>query len=326
MSHERALYDRVQHDFPLVERPYAQVGAALSYDEREIIELFARDLEAGRISRIGAVFAPNVIGASTLAALAAPAARLDTVAEQVSAYPEVSHNYARDGHHYNLWFVVGARDHEALAAVLAAITVETGLPVLDLPLAREFHIDLGFALSASAARPRRRDLAKKPARQTLDDTEWRLVAALEDGLQLTPRPYHALADYCGLTYDDVIARLAQWQRDGVIRRFGVVLQHRRFGFTHNAMCVWNIPDAEVDALGARLAELAPVNLCYRRTRSLPDWPYNLFAMVHARDAAALGQALALFDQQVGAPDVVLRSLACFKQCGTRYAGAAMVPA
>jgi DNA-binding Lrp family transcriptional regulator len=314
---ETSLYDSVQRGFPLDERPYRALAQRLGSDEQTLLALLARGLEQGRISRIGAVFAPGVIGASTLAALAVAPDRLADVARQVSAHPAVSHNYAREGHRYNLWFVAGARDRAALDQALGEISHATDRTVLDLPLECEYHIDLGFALAPHAPLPR----APRPAlqRPSLDDDDWRLIAALEDGLALTPWPYDDLAQRSALTPQRVLERLGQWLDAGVIRRIGAVLQHRRFGYTRNLMCVWDWPDATVDATGAQLAQLAPVNLCYRRTRRAPHWPYNLFVMLHPRDATEAARSLQLLAQTAAAPHLVLPSVACYKQRGTRYA-------
>ncbi len=111
-----------------------------------MLETLARLQAEGAISRVGAVVRPNSIGASTLAAMAVPPDRLDEVAARVSARPEVNHNYERE-HRLNLWFVVAAATPEHVQSALRAIEAETGLPVLDLPLEREYHIDLGFDLA-----------------------------------------------------------------------------------------------------------------------------------------------------------------------------------
>ncbi|KWR89582.1 siroheme decarboxylase subunit beta [Cupriavidus sp. IDO] len=321
MYDERQLYDSIQHDFPLHPSPYQLVAGAHGLCEHDVLSLLARDLGAGRISRIGAVFAPNVIGASTLGALAVEPAQLDRVAARVSACAAVSHNYARQGHRYNLWSVAGACDRIALDATLAAIAAKTELTPLDLPLEREYHIDLGFSLRGHAAHRRHR-MTKTPPRQQLTNDDWRLVAALEAGLPLTPRPYHELALRCRMPLDRLLDRLAQWSDSGVIRRLGVILHHGGFGYTHNAMCVWDVPDGRADALGMRLARMPRVTLCYRRARRLPDWPYNLFAMIHARDAQDLETAMQRFDEQAGlgqVPHAVLVGTRCYKQRGTRYA-------
>lgn len=135
-----------QRDFPLVPRPYQAIAGALGISEADVMARLARLQTEGSLSRVGAVVRPNSIGASTLAAMAVPPDRLDEVAERVSARPEVNHNYERE-HRLNLWFVVTAATPAHVQAVLRAIEAETGLPVLDLPLEREYHIDLGFDLA-----------------------------------------------------------------------------------------------------------------------------------------------------------------------------------
>lgn len=324
MFNEQSLYDQLQRGFPLQPRPYQALAAKAGLCEHALLTLLARDLGSGRISRVGAVFAPNVIGVSTLGALSVPPAQLDRVAARVSACAAVSHNYARSGHRYNLWFVAGARERAMLDATLASIGDLTGLPPLDLPMAREYHIDLGFPLAREHGnRPRRpAGVAAPAAAVALDDADWRLVAALEAGLPLTPRPFHALARQARLGVSQVLERLAQWLAQGVIRRLGVVLRHGRFGYRHNAMCVWDVPDGRVDAIGTRLARQPRVTLCYRRERRLPDWPFNLFAMIHARSAQDLQPALAQIRAAAGlehVPGSVLVGTHCYKQRGTRYA-------
>lgn len=142
---DRRLLDDFQQRLPLEPRPYARIAAQLGVSEAQVLERLQQLRECGVISRVGPVFRPNSIGVSTLAALAVPAEDLAGVAALVSGYAEVNHNYERE-HHYNLWFVVTAPDRARLDQVLAEIGARTGLPVLDLPMLEDFHIDLGFRL------------------------------------------------------------------------------------------------------------------------------------------------------------------------------------
>lgn len=143
---DRRLLDDFQHGFPLCPRPYAEMARVLDISEAEVLERLGRLSRAGAVSRVGAVIRPHAVGASTLAAMAVPADWLERVAELVSGYPEVNHNYQRE-HRLNLWFVVTATARDEVAAVLADIERRTGLPVLDLPMLEDFHIDLGFGLT-----------------------------------------------------------------------------------------------------------------------------------------------------------------------------------
>jgi len=145
---ERNLLDDFQRDFPLVPRPYKAIAERLGCDEETVLDLLCQMITAGLITRVGPVFAPHRAGTSTLAAMAVPGNRLDDVAELVSEYDEVNHNYERE-HEINLWFVVCAPTAERVAEVLRDIGVRTGLEVIDLPLKEAFHIDLGFPLQWS---------------------------------------------------------------------------------------------------------------------------------------------------------------------------------
>lgn len=142
---DRRLLDEFQAGIPLAPRPFARMGEHLGLSEAEVIARLQRLTEAGAVSRVGPVFRPKQVGASTLAAMAVPPERLTEVAALVSAYPEVNHNYERE-HAFNLWFVLTAPDRTRLECVLEEIGRRAGLPVLDLPMLAEYHIDLGFPL------------------------------------------------------------------------------------------------------------------------------------------------------------------------------------
>ena len=139
------LLERWQRGFPLSERPYAELAAELNATEAEVLAALDELQRRGVVGRIGAVVAPHRAGWSVLAALAVPEPALQRVAAIVSDFAEVNHNYRRE-HDFNLWFVVTAASAEQVAAVLADIERATGLEVLELPLERAFHIDLGFDL------------------------------------------------------------------------------------------------------------------------------------------------------------------------------------
>lgn len=140
---ERRLINAFQKGLPLDPRPFRRMAERLGCSEQVVIDMLHSLERRGILSRVGAVVAPNRVGASTLAALEVPAERLEEVAAKVSAHPEVNHNYERE-HGLNLWFVVTAPDAAELDRVLREIEGETGLTPLNLPLEDAYHIDLGF--------------------------------------------------------------------------------------------------------------------------------------------------------------------------------------
>ncbi|HYG45293.1 MAG TPA: AsnC family protein [Bordetella sp.] len=144
---------------------------------------------------------------------------------------------------------------------------------------------------------------------------------LEAGLPVAQRPYQLLAAQIGATEAAVLDQVRHWNSTGLFRRVGLVLNHRALGFRANAMLVIDIPDAAVDDAG-RLLGLAPgINLCYQRPRRLPDWPYNLFCMVHGRQRDEVRQRIDALLRQLGLealPHQLLFSTRAFKQRGGRY--------
>jgi len=154
----------------------------------------------------------------------------------------------------------------------------------------------------------------------LSELDRRLVAALQSGLPLVPRPYEAVGASLGISAETVRERLAAMLASGLIRRIGAVPNHYELGFTANGMSVWDVTDDTVDEFGTRVAALPGVSHCYRRPRRLPGWPYNLFAMLHGRSrdevqqqadriAALLGGACRGHD--------ILYSTAILKKTGLR---------
>lgn len=317
-SREVALLDRWQHGFPLAPRPFALAGRAIECDEAETIRIFRRLHDIGVLSRIGAIVRPNTAGASTLAAMQVPADALQEVADIVSREPLVNHNYERT-HAFNLWFVVAGPDTASVAATLARVAAATSLDVLDLRLERAYHLDLGFPLIDGPS--------QRPAQSGADDArspepfDGDLLAAIEDGLPMVARPYQAVARGLGIDEACVLERLRQMAASGIVRRFGCVVRHRALGYTANAMAVWDVADHEVDRVAAGFARHPRVTLCYRRTRRLPAWPYNLFCMVHAKSKADALAVLGDLNQTAGI-DVerrdVLFSTTCFKQRGPTF--------
>lgn len=314
------LLNDFQRDFPLVSAPFAELASRLGVGEKVVLGRLENLRREGKISRVGAVFAPKRIGASTLAAMAVPPEKLEVVAAAVNRFPEVNHNYERE-HRYNLWFVVTAASEGRLQASLGAIEQAAGYPLLALPLLEEFHIDLGFCLNGGKPKSVATALPVKPV-ALMDEAERRLVSVLQEGLPLFMRPFALIAERIGASEPEVISRIRRWLEEGAIKRFGVVVRHHELGFRANAMLVHDIPDDQVSAIGRALAEEPGVTLCYRRPRRLPDWPYNLFCMIHGRERGEVEATIADLRQRHGLVDCaheVLFSLTRFKQNGARYA-------
>ena len=155
----------------------------------------------------------------------------------------------------------------------------------------------------------------------LSAADRRLLAALEGGLPLAPRPYGAVGEAAGMSEQEVLARLARLQEEGFVKRLGLIVRHHEIGYRANAMVVWQVPEDEADRVGAAMAACPGVTFCYRRRASPPQWPYNLYCMIHARsrDEAHAALARAATAAGLGALERrVLFSTRCFRPRGARY--------
>ncbi len=144
-SLEQSLLNDFQQGFPLSPTPFADMAKQLGVSEEQVIKKLESLQASGAVSRVGPVFRPHAVGASTLAAMCVPVEQLEEVAAQVNRFDAVNHNYERE-HRLNLWFVATAPDEEQLQQVLQEIETTTGIEVIALPMLEDYHINLGFDL------------------------------------------------------------------------------------------------------------------------------------------------------------------------------------
>lgn len=158
---------------------------------------------------------------------------------------------------------------------------------------------------------------------TIDATDRRILKATASGLPLTPNPFEEVGRWLLLPENEVIARIQKMQEDGIIRRVAVAPNHYALGMAANGMSVWDVSDPQAEELGAKIGILPYVSHCYLRPRSLPDWPYNLFAMLHGRNRdeveAKRSEVAALLGEACRGSDI-LYSTRILKKSGMRLSG------
>lgn len=167
-----------------------------------------------------------------------------------------------------------------------------------------------------------------PMEDRFSETERRIISAIQHGLPLVSRPYAAIAESLGISEAQVIEHIRKLLEHGDIKRMGVVVRHRELGYRANAMVVWDIPDERVAELGRCLGQFDFVTLCYRRPRRLPDWPYNLFCMIHGQNRTAVLDKVSDLVNNCQLQDIrreVLFSRRRFKQRGAIYTPSATGP-
>ncbi|NMM28752.1 MAG: Lrp/AsnC family transcriptional regulator [Glaciimonas sp.] len=139
---DRAIINGLQEGLGVCERPYLEAAQRLGLSEEDLIARLTRMLAEGVLTRIGPLYQIERIGgAFTLAALHAPLADFERVAQQVNALPQVAHNYARE-HELNMWFVIATETPAEIASVIDTIEQQTGCRVFNFPKSREYFVEL----------------------------------------------------------------------------------------------------------------------------------------------------------------------------------------
>lgn len=292
LQQDRLLLGLLQDRFPLAPVPFTDLAERLGWRESEVLARVEALKEQGPLRQIGAIFDSRRLGySSTLVALAVEPARLDEVARAVSRHPGVSHCYSR-AHPLNLWFTLGLPPGRDLAREAAGLAGQPGVQrSLALPAVRTFKIDtrveLGAGLLRAGALP-----PERPAGPPLAAADIPCVRVLQDDLPLVQRPFHLLAQREGLAEDDLLAAARRFLADGTMRRYGATLRHRQAGYTANAMACWQVGEGRIAAAGLLAAGQPAVSHCYQRLAYPPEWPYQLYTMVHGRSEGELAAAVA----------------------------------
>ncbi|MDD6087701.1 MAG: siroheme decarboxylase subunit alpha [Desulfovibrionaceae bacterium] len=145
---DRRILDIIQTGFPLVSRPYAEIGAATGLTEAEALARVRAMRSRGIIRRLGANFQSAKLGwRSTLCAASVPESQLETFIAEVNACPGVTHHYLRRNH-YNLWFTIIAPDWAAICRMVEDLEKKTGIGIMNLPAEKLFKIRVDFSMDS----------------------------------------------------------------------------------------------------------------------------------------------------------------------------------
>lgn len=232
--------------------------------------------------------------------MSVPEARFEEIAALLAGWPQVAHNYRRE-HALNMWLVVACDSPAEVAETLARLERESGLAVPTCPRRRP---TMSACISSDALLARR------------------LIELTQAGLPLVADPWAWIAAQLRLSEAETLALLKRLRDAGVIRRIAAVPNHYRLGYRHNGMTVWDVADERIERLGRLVGGLSFVSHCYRRPRHLPQWRYNLFAMVHGRSEAEIEgyrQQIRLLLGEDCRADEMLVSSRILKKTGLRLA-------
>ena len=276
----------LQRGIPLCARPFEALARELDCAEADLLDFVSKCRRKGLVRRFGAVFDTRRLGyRSVLCAATVPPDALDAVAAKVTPFLGVTHCYLREpppsrgsgtpaASLPNLWFTLSypADVFDAMADEIRARLAPYA--VASLPATRRYKVDVVFGAATRAQEERTEDDSGP-----LGARDRAAVAALQGDTEVRADYFAALAEKAGMKEWDFLSTLELWRRRGRLKRIGLLLSHRTAGYVANGMCCWHVEGDTTEA-GRALAARDEVTHCYERPPS-DDFPYNLFAMVHA---------------------------------------------
>jgi len=293
VDREQSWLVALQRGLPLAREPFAELAVELGCCADDLIEFVSRCRAKGVVRRFGGVFDVRRLGyRSALCSVRVPAHKLDAVASKLVPRPGVTHCYVREcaGADFpNLWFTL-SEPSEAFDSAVESVRADIG-GFCVLPAVRRFKVDVVFGGATRA-----RDESVGPG-MPLSETDRAIVRALQGDTEVRADYFAAIADRVGLREWDLLSTLEMWRRSGRLKRVGLLLAHRAAGWTANGMCCWRVGENSVEK-GRLLAECDEVTHCYERPLS-DEFPFNLFAMVHARERAEAEAAFARLESACG---------------------------
>jgi len=277
------LLSIIQKRFPLVPKPFAVIAQELGSDEETIIELISEEKKNKIIRQISPIFDTKRLGySSSLVSFKVRREEIDKAVEVINAHPGVSHNYERE-HTFNIWFTLAVPPDSkfGLKRTVEILAKEANaIEYIILPTLKLFKISVKLNTTGKDAQ---KEKVKKPNNKVIELTELhhRVIALSQNDIPIVSEPFKAIVEELGLTYDEFFAILNELKDAGVMRRFAGILNHRKAGFNANAMVVWDVDEEKGAEIGKKAAEFSAVSHCYLRPK-FPNWPYNLFTMVHGK--------------------------------------------
>lgn len=318
---DQVILNMIQVAFPLDPRPYQLIGEEVGITENEAWQRVNNLRKRGIIRRIGGIFDSRSLGyVSTLCAAEVPEAKIPILAQLMQGITEITHNYLRNHPQYNLWFTIIAESQERLEEVLTIVQTSLDKKVYNLPAIEVYKIGVFFSLGSEGIVNSNGgySIPKQIPKYILTDKDKVLVKHLQEDLPTSLNPFSDLAKELDMDVGDVIAYTQRLMDNSVMRRLGAILVHRKAGFTSNAMGVWIAPEEKVREIGAKMAEFQEVSHCYQRP-VLPDWPYNLFTMIHGQSDQECQQIMASISEVTEVKDyALLFSYKELKKSSMRY--------
>ncbi|HHY72558.1 MAG TPA: Lrp/AsnC family transcriptional regulator [Bacillus bacterium] len=307
-SLDKQILNKLQKEFPLVAQPFKVIAKELNTNEENVLTRI-QNMKGSLIRQISAIFDTKSLGyESSLVAAKIKPGFIDEAAAVINEHPCVSHNYARN-HEFNLWFTIAVPPHSKLGLKETVQILGELAPGVEsirlLPTLKLFKIGVYFdmekAVSKDKEKPVYNEDSMKAVNQEISEKERLMIRELQKDLPIIANPFEEWAQNASVSVEQLLKTAEKFIELGQMRRFAALLHHRKAGFKANGMGIWAVPNDMVEEIGAKMASFKAVSHCYKRP-TYPDWPYNIFTMVHGKDREECETVLQAIEDEVGIKD------------------------
>jgi len=316
------ILNEIQWTFPLVAKPFDEIAKKFEISPDEVKEKLIQLKRKGVLRQLSAIFDTRKLGyTSSLVAMEIEPDKLEHVAHQINKHPGVSHNYERE-HEFNLWFTLAVPPGTDLEKELEKFSKLDGIKKTRmLPTLQLFKIGVKLDMVDGKKHEVKPSEEKKKVTDvkfvpTEEDKEF--IRELQKDMEIVDRPFQKAVESLGMTEDQIFEKLHYYEEIGVMRRYAAILRHREAGFTANGMIVWKVPEERITEVGTKLGAFPQVSHCYERP-VYPDWPYNVFSMIHCKSVDEAGEVAGQIQKQIDVDEYkILFSAKEFKKTRVEY--------
>lgn len=277
------ILSRIQKKFPLVARPFKVIADELNMSEDEVLEILQEQKKSNIIRQTSAIFDTKRLGyVSSLVAFRIPSDKISDAVKIINSHPGISHNYERN-HDFNIWFTVAVSPTSELGLekTVEILAKATGAEdYIILPTLKLFKINVKLNTTGN---DEKKEEVKRVKHTEIEMTPLHhaVIRYAQNDIEMVKEPFKNIVEALNIDYDTFFNALNELQEAGVMRRFASILNHRKAGFSANAMVVWDVDEKNGEEIGEKAAAFSAVSHCYLRPK-YANWSYNLFTMVHGK--------------------------------------------
>lgn len=319
---DKDLLNEIQWSFPLVKQPYHELANKFDTTPDEIKHRLTELKKSGIVRQLSAIFDTRKLGyKSSLVAMKVEPDKLASVANTINKHPGVSHNYERN-HDFNLWFTIATPPKTNVKTEVEKLSKLSGVVATRmLPTIKMFKIGVKLDMNEKNKHEIKPSEEKKKIKSVdfvASEQDKEYIRHLQKDLEIIDRPFLKASESLGITEEELFEKAKYYEEIGVMRRFAAILRHRDAGFIANGMIVWKVPEDRIEEVGENLGAFPQVSHCYQRP-SYPDWPYNVFSMIHCKSKDEAADVAKTIQNQINVDEyTILFSEREFKKTRVEY--------